>query len=275
MNQGRTANMVERWYDVAFADHYPLLYAHRDEAEAHRCLALLLTLAPLNPYASTLPVLDLGCGDGRHLQDLASSAPVVVGLDLSAPLLKLAQRRRDSATGGIALVRGDMGRIPLRDETCGGVFSLFTSFGYFGDLAANAVVLAEVARVLAPGGHWFLDYLDCDRVRQELGTGPGEHRRVRTLGPCRFTEVRRLSPGGDRVIKDVTVEPQPGCGEEAARYGILESGLRYCEQVALFTVEEIDRLAGELGLRRVAAAGSYQGEALGRGDRWLLVFRRE
>jgi len=51
-------------------------------------------------------------------------------------------------------------------------------------------------------------------------------------------------------------------------------GLRYTEAVAVFDLAEMDALAGESGLTRVAAAGAYDGAALGDGDRWLLVYRR-
>ena len=54
------------WFATAFGAHYPLLYRHRDADEAARAVALLPTLAPLHE-----PILDLGCGDGRHLALLA------------------------------------------------------------------------------------------------------------------------------------------------------------------------------------------------------------
>ena len=48
--------------------------------------------------------------------------------------------------------------------SCSAVLSLFTTFGYFGGVRAHDPVVREVARVLAPGGHWFLDFLDSERV---------------------------------------------------------------------------------------------------------------
>jgi len=267
--------MSDPWYRTAFGDHYPLLYAHRDEAEARRCLDLLPRLAPLTPPDGDLPVLDLGCGDGRHLEFLVREAGRVLGLDLSASLLNSVQRQgRDRVPGVLGLVRADMRRIPLATGTMGGVLSLFTAFGYFGNLENNRVVVKEVSRVLAVGGHWFLDYLDCRRVRGELEPHPEGLRRTRTLGPCRFTETRRLGAGGAVVLKDVEVEAVPGREAQAAGFGIGPEGLVYTEQVALFEVAELDDLAAGLGLHRCAAAGGYRGEALGQGDRWLLVYRR-
>ena len=65
----------------------------------------------------------------------------MVGIDLSPELLAAARERRPRA----ALVRGDMRALPLRGGSCAAVLSLFTAFGYFGDLAAHADLLAPVA----------------------------------------------------------------------------------------------------------------------------------
>ena len=249
--------MTRPWFETAFGAHYPRLYAHRNEAEAQVCLDLLPRLAPLQP--SGRPVLDLGCGDGRHLQRIAQKATPVVGLDLSLDLLRLAAGRDEHPE----LIRGDMRFLPLRDGCLDAVLSLFTAFGYFGPLEQNASVVREVARVLQPGGHWFLDYLDPDRVRAELAHQP-EVRRERMLGDIPVVETRRLSGDGNQVCKDVTLRLDQA-GEP----------LRYTEEVALFSLMEMDALAAASGLRRVAAAGSYDGAELGEGDRWILAFRRE
>ena len=266
--------MSDLWYHLAFGAHYPLLYEHRDETEAALCCELLPRLAPLFGAGDPADgrILDLGCGDGRHLALFASGVIPVVGLDLSAPLLESAQRRLSTGPG-VPLVRGDMLSLPFGDEAFSSVLSLFTAFGYFGALVDNRSMLAQGARVLAPGGHWFLDYLNADRVREELGAGHSLPC-VREAGPLSVTETKTLSEGADRVIKTVEVRPRPGRLVEAAEVGIWGEGLTYQEQVALFTIPEMDEMAKELGLIRVAEAGSYAGAPFGDGDRWILVYRR-
>jgi SAM-dependent methyltransferase len=257
--------LAEPWYRVAFGAFYPLLYAHRDEAEARRCLDLLPRLAPLAaPGART--VLDLGCGDGRHLAWLRAAGVPAVGLDLSAALLAAARGR------GLPLVRGDMRRLPVRDGGCGAVLSLFTAFGYFGR-DGDAAVAAGVARALAPGGHWFLDYLDAPRVRAELAAG--EVSRDRVAGPLAVHETRRLDSDPPAVVKAVVLAPRPGAEGEAAGLGVGSGGLRFSERVALYEPAELDALAGAAGLARVAAAGDYDGAPLGSGPRCLLVYRKD
>ena len=266
--------MADQWYRRAFGAHYPLLYGHRDEAEAARCLELLPRLAPLaDPVRpGSGRILDLGCGQGRHLAQLALGPIPAVGLDLSMPLLESARRRWAAGTGA-PLVRADMLALPFGDAVFSAVLSLFTAFGYFGSLGQNRPLVHQIARVLTLGGHWYLDYLDADQVREELGDQEAQTR-TRNAGPFAVSETRVLSPEADRVIKTVTVQPRPGCSTAAAAVDVPPAGLTYQEQVALFTVPELDEMAEELGLERVAEAGNYRGDPLGRGDRWILVYRR-
>ena len=257
--------MAEPWHETAFGAFYPVLYAHRDAAEARRCLDLLPRLAPLDAVPGGA-VLDLGCGDGRHLAQLARAGLPAVGLDLSGALLQAARGC------GAPLVRGDMRHLPLRPACCSAVLSLFTAFGYFG-AAADGAVVAGIGATLAAGGHWYLDYLDADRVRDELATGPIA--RERRAGPLVVREERRLAPGGHAVGKQVTLHPDGGQAAAAAALGVGPQGLHYEERVHLYDRRELDDMAGRAGLLRVASAGDYDGAPLGRGPRWLLVYRKE
>lgn len=268
--------MADPWFVTAFGAHYPALYGHRDEVEARLCLDLLPRLAPLSGAgpAAGRPLLDLGCGDGRHLAHLASLAVPAIGLDLSPHLLAGARRRLGGKRDAAPLVRGDMRRLPFGDGSLGGVLSLFTAFGYFGPLAANGGVVAEIGRVLAAGGHWFLDYFDAGQVRRELEPAGVPALRERKVGPCAVTETRRLDSVGGVVLKDVVLTPLPGREDEAGALGVGPAGLRYQEEVALFALDELDALATGHQLDRVAAAGGYEGQPLGGGSRWLLVYRK-
>jgi len=261
-----TGSPAQPWYQAAFGAHYPLLYAHRDEAEAAQCLALLPTLASLGDG----PILDLGCGQGRHLGILRRQGLAVVGLDLSPDLLRVA--RQDLPTA--SLTRADMRRIPLGERSVSAVLSLFTAFGYFGSVAAHQPVVDDIARVLQPGGHWYLDFLDSDKVAADLaGT---EKVTEREVGPLIIHERRRLAEGPRRVIKSVRVVPAEGQEEEAAAHGVSMAGLDYAEEVTLLSLAEIDELAAGAGLLRSAAVGDYDGGALvpGTGPRWILVYKK-
>ena len=97
------------------------------------------------------PVLDLGCGDGRHLDRLRRCRRTGRG---AGSFLRSAGCRERMRTDGapLRLVRGDMRCLPLPTDAVAAVLSLFTAFGYFAEPGANEAVVGEIARVLHPGG---------------------------------------------------------------------------------------------------------------------------
>lgn len=263
--------MSEPWFKAAFGAHYPLLYQHRNLPEAKRCLELLNGLVSL-PQVGSGRILDLGCGDGRHLEILNGWGYDPVGLDLSAELLGYA---RDRGHGNFSpcLTRGDMRCLPYRAVSFAAVLSLFTAFGYFGSPSANQDPVREIARVLVPGGHWYLDYFDGDQVRKELGSGEPSLR-SREMGPLMVEEERKFQAKESSVSKEVRLSPLAGCAEDAERLGIPAGGLTYREVVAVFTLDQLEQMGSDEGFEVVATAGGYEGQPLGRGSRWILVFRK-
>jgi ubiquinone/menaquinone biosynthesis C-methylase UbiE len=88
-------------------------------------------------------VLDLGTGTGRNLP-LYGPGVRVVGVDPAAPVLRRARHRAP----GVPLVRAAAEALPFRD----GAFDTVVSGLAFCSVADPARALAEVRRVLRPGG---------------------------------------------------------------------------------------------------------------------------
>jgi len=107
-------------------------------------------LARLDRILDSLPdgarLLDAGCGPGVPILRRAGASTAAVGLDASREQLRLA---RDAAPGA-ALVRGDLTRLPLREDAVDVVVCLHALIHV--PLAAHRTVLDEFARVLGPGG---------------------------------------------------------------------------------------------------------------------------
>jgi ubiquinone/menaquinone biosynthesis C-methylase UbiE len=103
------------------------------------------SLAP----AST--VLDLGCGPGRDTAWLAEQGFTAIGLDASAGMVEEARRRVDPDDA--AFVRGDLVSLPLASNIADGAWVCASLLHL--DPAATLQALAEVRRVLRPGGALF------------------------------------------------------------------------------------------------------------------------
>lgn len=93
-------------------------------------------------------VVDLGCGPGRYLAQLAGP---VIGLDASRQMLALAQAR------GTPLVQADLESLPFRDGSLHGAFARHSYLHLPADRLAAA--LGELRRVLRPGGRMLLSLI--------------------------------------------------------------------------------------------------------------------
>ncbi|MXZ78248.1 MAG: ubiquinone/menaquinone biosynthesis methyltransferase [Acidimicrobiia bacterium] len=93
-------------------------------------------------------VFDLACGTGDLCRDLESAGYQAVGFDLSAGMLRAAQKYRDSGKLSAPMVLGDALCLPVPPESADGVTCGFA--------LRNVVDLdglfAELARVVRPGG---------------------------------------------------------------------------------------------------------------------------
>lgn len=100
---------------------------------------------------ASAPVVEVGCGTAQWVAALAAAATRVLGLDASAAMLSAGRVR---ATGRLA--RATAARLPLRTASCAGIYCVH-ALHHFPDKPA---FLAEVARVLAPGGRFAVISLD-------------------------------------------------------------------------------------------------------------------
>lgn len=96
-------------------------------------------------------VLELGCGSAACARWLAGHGALSVGLDVSEVMLAMARTDGDRARIAVPLVQADVTALPFGSER----FDLACSaFGGLPFVADAERALAEVARVLRPGGRF-------------------------------------------------------------------------------------------------------------------------
>lgn len=141
-------------------------------------------------------VLEIGCGTGRALVELArvlGSDGEVRGLDLSRGMLeKTCKRLRKAGLEGRAhLVLGDAAYLPCESDACDAVFMAFTLELF--DARELPRVLAECRRALKPGGRLGLVCL-ARRGQPNLAVRLYEwlHARFPVWVDCRPIPARRL-----------------------------------------------------------------------------------
>lgn len=206
----------KHWFGTRY---YTLLYGHRDEEDARQWVDAILDRWDLPPGSA---LLDLACGRGRHAAFFAEAGLKVTGLDISESSIQEAKEHVPDAD----FVVHDM-REPFRPGTFDAVCCLFTSLGYFDDIADDRAVFRAVHDALKPGGRFVLDFMNTGAVLRDLVAE--EHLRKEGV---EFA-IRRSCDRGV-LVKCITVHD----GADTHRF---------VERVQALTPEQLETMALETG----------------------------
>ncbi|HEX9889815.1 MAG TPA: methyltransferase domain-containing protein [Nitriliruptorales bacterium] len=189
-------------------------------------------------------LLDVGCGDGRHLRALAGRGIGGFGIDISHGLLTAA---RDASGDGAATprwVRADARRLPVARAAFDAATSLCQG-GFGTNPATDPDVLAGMVRAVRPGGRVAFTAFHALFAARHLVEGDA------------YDPVH----GVHHHIADVV-----GPDGEVRRYPLWTS---------TYTVREAVSLARAVGLEIVSVSGCepgrYAGDAVGLDDPELLL----
>jgi SAM-dependent methyltransferase len=185
-------------------------------------------------------VLEVGCGGGQCTRWLHAVAGArVVGLDVSAGMLREA-RHRDGISGvRPPYVQADAIRLPVRSASVDLACSAFGAVPFVADPAA---VMGEVARVLRPGGRWIFSVTHPMRWCFPDDPGPA--------GLTVFTSYfdRRAYVEVDADERPVYVETHRTMGDRVRE--LLAAGLQLVDLVEPEWVDEVSQPWGQWGALR-------------------------
>lgn len=194
-------------YD-AFADEYA---EHIQTRLADRPLSRAMLTAFADLARAAGPVADIGCGPGPVTAFLHDLGVDVTGIDLSPRMLDIARRTHPH----VRFTEGTMTALDLADHALGGVVSWYSLIHI--PPPEQPAVLAELHRVLAPGGHLLLGFQIGDTVKHyDDAFGHAVSLDFHRLDPDALTAL--LGDAGFEVRATLVREPAPS---EQQRQGIM------------------------------------------------------
>ncbi|KAI8618753.1 hypothetical protein BC830DRAFT_1107375 [Chytriomyces sp. MP71] len=183
-------------------------------------------------------ILDLCCGQGRHTIHISKTYPHLDchGHDQSAYLVSLARDRTASTQGSAHFTVGDCRTIPHPNEHFDLLLLMGNSFGYFKAEDGDGTLLAEIWRVLKPGGRVVLDLTDGAFMRAHFACRSWEW-----VDDCTFVcRERQLSADGLRLCSREVIT--------ATNKGVVRDQFY---QERLYSREELNELVKEYGFEVV------------------------
>jgi SAM-dependent methyltransferase len=157
---------VRSAYDAAAAAYDDFVPGLSGELPLH--LALLGGFAELVCAGGSRTVLDAGCGTGRLVPFLRQAGLQPVGIDASAGMVATAR----AANPHEAFAVSDLAALPFADDCFGGVLAWYSLIHTAPE--SLGATLAEVARVLRPGGPFLTGFQVGSGTRTATGYYLGE-----------------------------------------------------------------------------------------------------
>ncbi len=186
-------------------------------------------------------ILDLCCGTGRHSISLTSRGMNIVGLDVSAKLLRIAKKRQRDQNSAVSFVRGEMRHLPFRRGRFAAAISMFTSYGYLPSVEEDLKSMNEVAAILKQDGQFLIDVANREHLievfkKKDWGEFPGFFMLEKR---CLDTEQSRLHSRWMLIDK------------KTGRQRIFHHDLR------LYSYQQMRSMLDKIGMRIDAAYGGY------------------
>ncbi|MGD8770146.1 MAG: methyltransferase domain-containing protein [Desulfobacterales bacterium] len=203
-------------------------------------------------------ILDLCCGQGRHVLELSRRKYKVEGLDRSRYLIQKAKTSAKKENLNLKFKEGDARKLPFSPDSFEVVTMLGNSFGYFESVRDDLRILKEIFRVLKPWGQVLLDVTNGEYLREKFQARSWEWI-DKKLFVCR---ERSLSADRQRLISREVVTD--------VTKGVIADQF-YAER--LYTKDDLFTLLGQAGFSDVVVHGEIATDSVRNQDLGMMEKR--
>jgi SAM-dependent methyltransferase len=229
----RPAKGPRPWWETFFSEDYLRSVIPPSPAQVSKQCDFILASLGLERGST---ILDVGCGLGLHAVELTVRGYLVVGLDLSLPMVTRAAEEAQYRGLKINFLHADIRQIEF-DGAFDAVICMGTTFGFFDD-ESNRDVLSRLHGALKPGGKLLLDVVNRDfaiRSQPNLIWFQGDE--------CVCMEESEFNYVTSRLYVKRTVMQEDG----------RQSGSEY--SVRLYSLHELNALLYQEGFRVLEVSG--------------------
>lgn len=204
-------------------------------------------------------ILDLACGQGRHILELARRGHKnVFGMDRSHYLIRKAKQTNASEKLSVNFKEGDARRLPYPSDTFDVVMILGNSFGYFESIEDDMKILKELFRVLKPYGQFLIDVADGNYLKAHYNPRSWEW-----IDKNHFVcRERSLASDNERLISREVISN--------INKGVLVDQF-YAER--LYTKEKLQEILSSSGFKNVTFHDNYKTDSKRNQDLGLMERR--
>jgi len=189
-------------------------------------------------------ILDLACGQGRHVLELARRGyKNLYGMDRSHYLIRKAKHTSLTEKLSVNFKEGDARKLPYPNDTFDVVMILGNSFGYFESIEDDLKILKELFRVLKPFGKFLIDVADGNYLKKHFNARSWEW-----IDKNHFVcRERSLAKDGERLISREVISN--------INKGVVVDQF-YAER--LYTKEKLQNILGKSGFTKVTFHDNYK-----------------
>lgn len=242
------------WLPTYFDDYY--LRWVLEEIPSERTKKQVEFLLPFLPKPDEGPLLDAGCGIGRHSIALALKGYRVIGADIVPQFITKAREEAQKNSVSCEFRLQDLRFLDDLEVFSAALF-FWSSFGYFED-QENRDILFRIHRALKPGGIIFLDQENRDYILKHFQWETWKDKKN-----CVILERNRFDPTSDLLITR-KVYLSGGDRKEAER------------RLKLYPFTTISRFLADSGFKVEKTFGGYDGEPFNlESPRMMILARKE